>query len=906
MSSKRAASNQVRAIAAAALSRGLVSADVLWDAACRWTLGGCSCPRDLFENIVDPAQLDALLLEHGEVDADDPPAPPSVVPAVLAIGSTIAGVAVSLGKRSFLETRGAELLHRDPEEPRYLVIEELGSGGAGRVVMARDGIIGRTVALKTLKDDDAGAPGVAERFVNEARITAQLEHPNVVPVYDMGTLPGGQPYYTMRVVKRQSLQDVLARDDLRQHWTLVRLVGAFVQISRALAYAHRRGMLHRDIKPENILLGDFGEVYLADWGNAKRLGPSAVEGPLHFNGATAHLDSEPSGLSGTPGYISPEQIRGDRARIDRRSDLFALGVVLYEILTGEHPFDAPTLLGVILATQTRTPRPPRELVPNCPLLLEDLCLAMLAKDPADRPDTADRVVAEAEAFLEGAKERARRREEARRLCELAKVPVAQSRTLGRERDQLVADARQKLQDVRGFEPIERKRPGWSLEDRAGQVERDQAAAMASAIDLYTKALGYDPELIDARSGLADLYWSRAIEAAQERRPALQVYYEALVSEYDVGRYAALIKADGAVSVDSGVPGAVVMAYRYAEQDRVLVPTEQRYLGRTPLREARLPPSGYLLVLKHPRFREVRASILVGRGQHLHAEINLYTAEEIGADFVYIPAGPFIAGGDPQAPSSLPRSEPEVADFAIGRYPITFREYCAFLDHLEAIDPALARRRAPHDAHGAEGYLAKLGPSGKWEPVAERIIEGDALNTFPNAEGHYWNVPVILVDWFDAVAYCEWRSQVLGMTVRLPTELEWEKAARGTDGRAHPWGDHFDPTFCLMRSSRPFIPQVEPVGTFTTDASPYGVCDLGGGVREWLGDIQGEATWAQTTAEIEPSGATQRGTTVSRMVRSGNYMATQEYCRSAARSRFFALTRGTGLGFRVAHSLRPKR
>jgi serine/threonine-protein kinase len=905
VSSKRAASNQVRAIAAAALSRGLVTPDVLWDAACRWTLGACPSPRDLFENILDPARLDELLLEHGDASVDEAPARSSTSTSTLTIGTTIPGTTVALGKRAAHEARGADLLLRDPDEPRYVVTEELGSGGAGRVVMARDAIIGRTVALKTLKDDDAAAPGVAERFVNEARNTAQLEHPNVVPVYDMGTLPGGQPYYTMRVVKRQSLQDVLARDDLRQHWTLIRLVGAFVQISRALAYAHRRGMLHRDIKPENILLGDFGEVYLADWGNAKQLGPNASDGPLHFTGATPHVESEPSGLSGTPGYISPEQIRGDRARIDRRADLFALGVVLYEILTGEHPFDAPTLLGVILATQTRTPRPPRELVPNCPLLLEDLCLAMIAKDPANRPDSADRVVAEAEAFLEGAKERARRREEARRLCELAKVPVGQSRAFGREREQLVAEARRKLEDIKGFEPVERKRPGWALEDRAVQVERAQAAAMATAIDLYTKALGYDPELIDARSGLADLYWSRAIEAEQERRIALQVYYEALVSEYDVGRYAALIKADGAVSVDSGVPGAVVMAYRYTEQDRVLVPGEQRYLGRTPLREARLVPGSYLLVLKHPRFRDVGAPILVGRGQHLHAELNLYTEAEIGAEFVYVPGGPFIAGGDPQAPSSLPRTTVEIGDFAIGRYPITFRDYCAFLDHLQAIDPALARRRAPHDLRGSEGFVVKLDESGKWAPT-EVLIEGEARKMFPIEDGHLWQVPVTLVDWFDAVAYCRWRSEVTGMEIRLPTELEWEKAARGTDGRAHPWGDHFDPTFCLMRASRAHIPQAEPVGTFATDVSPYGVHDLAGGMREWMADIQGERTWAQTTSDTEPSCDTERGQSPFRMIRSGNWTATAEYSRSAARSRFFALMRGTGIGFRVAHSLKPKR
>ena len=136
---------------------------------------------------------------------------------------------------------------------------------------------GRSVALKTPKHSDA-QPSVIERFVNEARLTAQLEHPSVVPVYDMGTLPNGQPFYTMRVVKRQSLQDVLGNSELRKQWSLVRLVGVFVQVSRALAYAHSRGVLHRDIKPENILLGDFGEVYLADWGNAKTLAcPEGVD-----------------------------------------------------------------------------------------------------------------------------------------------------------------------------------------------------------------------------------------------------------------------------------------------------------------------------------------------------------------------------------------------------------------------------------------------------------------------------------------------------------------------------------------------------------------------------------------------------------------------------------------------------
>jgi serine/threonine-protein kinase len=733
----------------------------------------------------------------------------------------------------------------------------------------------------------------------------------VVPVYDIGTLPDGQPYYTMRVVKRQSLQDVLGNRDLRKHWPLARLAGAFLQVSRALAYAHRRGVLHRDIKPENILLGDFGEVYLADWGNAKILGGSdvpshrGIAGPVRQAQAPAERrgrDAQ-SGLSGTPGYIAPEQIRGDRNLVDHRADIFALGVVLYEILTGEHPFDAPTVLTVILATQSREPKPPRSLIPTCPLVLEDLCLAMLSKDPAKRPESAERVAVEVESFLEGAKERSRRREEAHKLCELAKVPVARDRALAVEREQLVDEARKLLLDVKGFEPIDRKRPGWEVEDRAAAVEREQARTMAEAIDLYTKALAYDPELTEARAGLADLYWSRAVAAEQERRQATRVYYEALVSEFDVGRYAALLKADAVLSLDSNPTGATILAYRYVEKDRVLVASEERYLGRTPLKEARLNPGSYLIVLKRAGFRDARYPVLLQRGAHHAAEINLYSDAEIGEDFVYVPGGSFIAGGDPEAYDPLPRQDAHVGDFAIARFPVTLREYCAFLDALDERDPALTRKRAPHDNSGIEGFAVARGEDGKWAPLS--FLEGEARRLFPAEEGHLWNIPVLMVDWFDALSYCRWKSETSGFEVRLPTELEWEKAARGTDGRFHPWGDHFDPTFCLMRFSRPFRWQPEPVGTFPTDTSPYAVRDMAGGMREWVGDIHGERTWEENAAEPEPAAEAERDASSWRIYRSGNWAAEAKRCRSASRTRFVALSRDSALSFRVARSL-PRR
>jgi formylglycine-generating enzyme required for sulfatase activity/tRNA A-37 threonylcarbamoyl transferase component Bud32 len=772
-------------------------------------------------------------------------------------------------------------------------------GGTGKVYRALDREVGRSVALKTVRHGTDAQPDVTERFMREARVTAQLEHPNIVPVYELGSLSDGQPFYTMRVIQKQSLQDVLGNTELRRQWPLVRLVGAFVQICRALGYAHRRGIVHRDIKPENILLGDFGEVYLADWGNARSVLASEQEDPAIAIDMYGKGEVPQSGLSGTPGYIAPELIRPEHAgTASRRADMFSLGVVLYEMLTGEHPFDARTVLEVLIATQSREPRSPRSIVPGCPLVLEDLCLSLLSKDPERRP-SADHAAAEAEAFLEGAKERSRRRQEALALCDLARLPAEQDRALETERQRLVEESRRVLQRVKGYEPVERKRPGWELEDQAAAVERQQARAMAAAIDLYTKALAYDPELEEARRGLADLYWSRATRAREARENATRVYYEALVAEFDVGRYAAVLKADSALSVETSPSGAAVLVYRYVEKDRVLVTAEERYLGRTPLAEARLDPGSYLIVLQRAGFRDVRYPVLLERGGHRRVHVNLYTEAEIGEDYVYVPGGPFLAGGDADAYDSLRRTEIELPDFAIARFPVTLRSYCAMLDGLDAQDRALAEKRTPHDTTRAEGEVVRRSANGRYEPIS--FLEGDAKRMFPAEEGHLWNVPVLLIDWFDAVAYCRHRSEIERAEIRLPTELEWEKAARGTDGRFYPWGDHFDPTFCLMRESRVFS-QPEPIGTFATDTSPYGARDMAGGMREWVGDIHGELSWEEAAQEPEPPPGTARDSSSFRVYRSGNWASESRRCRAASRARFFSLARYPSLTFRVAKSL----
>jgi serine/threonine-protein kinase len=514
------------------------------------------------------------------------------------------------------------------------------------------------------------------------------------------------------------------------------------------------------------------------------------------------------------------------------------------------------------------------------------------------------VATEVEAFLEGAKERERRKAEALNLCERAKEPVQRFQQLESERQRMSELAKHALGQVKGWETIDRKRSGWTLEDNAAAAERESGRVLAEAIELYTKALGYDAECVGAHLGLAEIYWARARRAEIERQPAEQIYFEALVTDHDQGKYAALLRADARLSLETNPPGANVTVYRYVERDRVLVPTDERYLGRTPVQEVRLDPGSYVVLIRRAGSRDVRYPVLLARGGHHRAEVNLYTNEEVGDEYVYVPGGVAIVGGDPEAYEPLPRQELAVPDFAVARMPVTMRQYCAFLDELDQSDRTLTDKRSPHDL-SRSAVAARRGASGRWEPDP-LIIEGEARKMFPVAEGHDWHVPAHLVDWFDAVAYCRWRSGVDHAEIRLPTEAEWAKAARGTDGRFYPWGDRFDPTFCLIRGSRPFTTQPEPVGTFPVDESPYGVRDMAGGMSEWVGDISAERTAAELLAEAEPPPDTARGDSTLRRVRSGNWMADAKWARCASRgSGMFALNRGTGLGFRVAKTLVPR-
>jgi serine/threonine-protein kinase len=227
---------------------------------------------------------------------------------------------------------------------RYEVSGEVGRGGMGCVLRGRDPDLGRDLAIKVLLEKHHDQPEVERRFLEEAQIGGQLQHPGVVPVYEVGRVPGegdapSRPYFTMKLVQGQTLAELLrARQTPADE--LPRFVQIFEQVAQTVAFAHVRGVIHRDLKPLNVMVGDFGEVQLMDWGLAKVLGrePEAEAESVHTVRSEREDVSQQGAVLGTPAYMSREQARGDVEAINRRSDVFGLGAILCEILTGKPPY----------------------------------------------------------------------------------------------------------------------------------------------------------------------------------------------------------------------------------------------------------------------------------------------------------------------------------------------------------------------------------------------------------------------------------------------------------------------------------------------------------------------------------------------------------------------------------------
>jgi serine/threonine-protein kinase len=295
--------------------------------------------------------------------------------------------------------------HLPETRERYTLSRLHATGGIGRVWLARDASLGRDVALKELRPERAGNPAVWGRFLKEAQVTGQLEHPGVVPIYEVGRrLEDQSPFYTMRFVRGRTLAEAVRTYHQRRTQgeagplELRELLTAFVGVCNAVAYAHSRGVLHRDLKPSNVVLGDYGEVIVLDWGLAKLLGQP--EGDLTPLEVEAGGDGTVQGqVLGTPAYMAPEQAEGRQDQLGPATDVYGLGAVLYEILAGRPPFIGEETAAVLRQVIHEPPTRPRSLVAQSPAALEAVCLKALAKKPADRYGSAKELAAEVQRWL---------------------------------------------------------------------------------------------------------------------------------------------------------------------------------------------------------------------------------------------------------------------------------------------------------------------------------------------------------------------------------------------------------------------------------------------------------------------------------------------------------------------------
>jgi serine/threonine-protein kinase len=282
----------------------------------------------------------------------------------------------------------------------YAMGAVIGRGGIGEVVLAHDLRVGRDVAIKRLREAHPSEQAAA-RFLREARIQARLEHPAIPPVHELGVDDQGRPYFTMKRLAGVTLAEMLEQPEP----TRQRLLRAFADVCRAIDFAHSRGVVHRDLKPSNTMLGDFGDVYVLDWGLARVVGEAVAE---VVTGDIVSLDVAPGQLLGTPGYMAPEQLQ-KAAEAGRPADVYALGAILFEILAGEpvHPRGSGALQSTVVGEVVTAPgkrRPDRAIAPE----LDALCVAMLVLDPSSRP-TARRAAERVEAYLDGDRDVARRR-----------------------------------------------------------------------------------------------------------------------------------------------------------------------------------------------------------------------------------------------------------------------------------------------------------------------------------------------------------------------------------------------------------------------------------------------------------------------------------------------------------------
>ncbi len=447
--------------------------------------------------------------------------------------------------------------HQPPPVPaetgeRYVVEKEIARGGMGRILLAYDRDFRRRIAMKMILRSTADSIPTS-RFLEEAQATAQLEHPNIAPVYDLDVDANNSPFFTMKWIRGQDLKEIIETggDD----YSLTRLLQILQQVAMAVHFANSRGVVHRDLKPQNIMVGDFGEVLVVDWGLAKVTG---VKKTVTLEGArpdaeeisTKRADEGFATLDGTiqgsPSYLAPEHARGEISAIDARTDVFGLGTILYEILTGCVLYEDSSVGEVLLRARQCEIEPPRKRAPerNIPARLEEICVRALAADKEARFQSAEELHNALQNYIEGKIDAKRRAAEALRLREIAdelgdRLKDAEVRAAARKRQEEEVRAA-----VRDSDPEEKKKPLWDLAEKSHGLKEEVQSAFNRTTSAYLAVLSIQPDDPQARPALAGLYYDRLVDAEDRNDAEAATLYENLVAQYHAGHFDVELQGGG--------------------------------------------------------------------------------------------------------------------------------------------------------------------------------------------------------------------------------------------------------------------------------------------------------------------------------------------------------------------------